>query len=151
MFSATPHRTISQVTILFIKQKNRPPCMEQHCRNHPTTNAPINPLWSDIPAPYSNFGNLTLGIKNWLMSTLTKSSCFKSGEVPPPIEAPPFFDPYLLGFWKPLAISRPKMVWFSFCKNPLPLECGNVLSLIGVSPPLSRSYVIKTQHNITPC
>ncbi len=24
-----PHRTISQITILFIKQKNRPPCVEQ--------------------------------------------------------------------------------------------------------------------------
>ncbi len=27
---AIPHRTISQITILFIKQKNRPPCVEQH-------------------------------------------------------------------------------------------------------------------------
>ena len=28
---AIPHRTISQITIVFIKQKNGPPCVEQHC------------------------------------------------------------------------------------------------------------------------
>ncbi len=28
-FIAIPHRTIRQISILFIKQKNRPPCMEQ--------------------------------------------------------------------------------------------------------------------------
>ncbi len=27
--SGIPHRTISQISILFIKQKNRPPCVEQ--------------------------------------------------------------------------------------------------------------------------
>ena len=28
--TAIPHRTIGQITILFIKQKNRPSCVEQH-------------------------------------------------------------------------------------------------------------------------
>ena len=27
---AIPHRTIRQISIMFIKQKNRPPCVEQH-------------------------------------------------------------------------------------------------------------------------